>query len=298
MKVLIAGLNNYLARNIAVCLSEENHQVTCLIRNRKFFYTHVPEKYGINILEGDLFRGALPAGLDKDTRVAFYFNQSPVNEIDIRLEMDLIALQKYIRALKSTACRHLIYVTKLADDNVDTVKEYLHRSGLDYTVVRISNIIGKGSALMNILSSLAKRKVIILPKEFATSRCQPIHLLDVCAYLNNIILDANTYGKVFDVGGPEVMTYKEVFERYMDIAKLKKKVLALPGLSRPISFLLGRYVYKFEQDVSAAFVAYMRKDLVPVNNGLSKLYPVVKLAPFNVSIRYALGMPQTVPSNG
>src|SRR5690606_21541481 len=98
--------------------------------------------------------------------------------------------------------------------------------------------------------------------------------------------------------GPEVMTYKEVFERYMDIAKLKKKVLALPGLNKPISFFLGKYIYKFEHDVAAAFIIYMRKDLVAVNSGLSKLYPVVKLAPFSTSSRDALGMPQTVPSNG
>src|SRR5690606_33773699 len=110
---------------------------------------------GMNIVEGDLFRGSLPSDLDTEIRAAFYFNQSPVNEIDIRLEMDLIALQKYIRVLKSTACEHLIYVTKLADDNVGKIKEYLGRSGLNYTVVRISNIIGKGSALMNILSSLS-----------------------------------------------------------------------------------------------------------------------------------------------
>src|SRR5690606_9639121 len=115
-----------------------------------------------------------------------------------------------------TACRQLIYVTKLADEHVETVKEYLSRSGLDYTIVRISNIIGKGSALMNILSGLAKKKLVILPKEFAVSRCQPIHLADICAYLNKILGDTGTYGKVFDVGGPEVMTYKEAFERYMD----------------------------------------------------------------------------------
>jgi len=288
MKVQITGLNNYLARNIAVCLSEEGHEVTCLIRNRKFFYKHVPEKFGITLLEGDLFRGALPTGFDKDTRVAFYFNQSPVNEIDIRMEMDLIALQRYIRALKFTACEHLIYVTKLADDNVDTVSEYLARSGLDYTVVRISNIVGKGSVLMNILSSLAKSKLVVLPKEFAVSRCQPIHLLDVCAYLNKIMGDGSAYGKVFDVGGPEIMTYKEAFERYMDIAKLKKKVLALPGLSKPVSFLLGRYIYKFEQDVAAAFNVYMRKDLVTVNNGLNTLYPAVTLAPYGTSVSDAL----------
>jgi len=288
MKVQITGLNNYLARNIAVCLSEEGHEVTCLIRNRKFFYKHIPRKYGITLLEGDLFRGALPAGFDQDTRVAFYFNQSPVNEIDIRMEMDLIALQRYVRALKFTACEHLIYVTKLADENVDAVSEYLGRAGLDFTIIRISNIVGKGSALMDILSSLAKSKLVVLPKEFAVSRCQPIHLLDVCAYLNKILADPTTFGKVFDVGGPEVMTYKEAFERYLRIAKLKKKVLALPGLSKPVSFFLGRYIYKFEQDVAAAFNVYMRKDLVAVNKGLNTLYPAVSLASYGASVSDAL----------
>ncbi|MFC3196973.1 hypothetical protein ACFOET_05030 [Parapedobacter deserti] len=289
MKILITGLNNYLARNISVCLAEEGHQVTCLIRSKRLFYKHVPGKYAISMIEGDLFKGALPADVDKETRVAFYFNQSPVNEIDIRLEMELIALQKYIRALRITACEHLIYVTKLSDENVGKIKSYIGRSGLDFTIIRISNIIGKGSALMNILSNLAKQRLVVLPKEFATSRCQPIHLLDVCAYLNKIMLDTAAYGKTFDIGGPEVMTYKEAFERYLVVAKLKKRVWALPGLGVPLSIFFGRHIYKFEQDVSVAFIAYMTKDLVTVNNGLGALYPV-DLSPFNASLKYALGL--------
>lgn len=288
MDVLITGLNNYLARNIAVCLAEADYHVTCLLRNRTFFYKHVPKKYGIDILEGDLFRGELPAGLRKETRVAFCFNQSPIDEIDIRLEMDLIALQKYIGLLKSTACEHLIYVTKLSDDNIDRVTPLLNQSGMAYTVVRISNIIGKGSALMNIFSKLAKQRWVVLPKAFMTSQCQPIHLLDVCAYLNKIILNPETYGRVFDIGGKEVMTYKEAFERYLTIAKLKRSTLSLPGLGKPLSVLMGRYIYKFEQDVAAAFLTYMRKDLVTVYDGLAAHYPSIKLASFDASLRDAL----------
>jgi len=291
MEVLITGLNNYLARNIAVCLVEENYKITCLVRNRKFFYKNVPEKHGIQILEGDLFRGAVPVVISKNTKAAFYFNQAPINEIDIRLEMDLIALQKYIRLLRSTACEHLIYVTKLSDDNMERVRFFLAQSGMAYTIIRISNIIGKGSALMNIFAKLAKQRWIVLPKEFVTSRCQPIHLLDVCAYLRKIILNTDMYGKVFDIGGPQVMTYKEAFEQYLSIAKLKKNVLALPGVGKPLSIFMGRHLYKFEQDASAAFTAYIRKDLVTVNEGLSAYYPGVKLAPFHVSLRYALGLP-------
>lgn len=290
MKVLITGLNNYLARNIAICLAEADYQVTCLIRSRKFFYKHVPEKYGVQLLEGDLFRGDLPVDLDRDTRIAFYFNQSPINELDIRVEMELIALQKYIQALQATACQHMIYVTKLTDRNLEKIESCLRKSGFSYTIVRISNIVGKGSSLVNILSKLAKQRVVVLPKEFATSRCQPIHLLDVCAYLTKIILDTDTYGKTFDIGGPEVMTYKEAFLRYLDALKLKKKVYALPGIGMPLSVFFSRYVYQFEQDVAAAFIAYMRTDLVAVNGGLRALYPM-ELTSYNAAIRLAVGQP-------
>ena len=288
MNVQITGLNNYLARNVARCLFDEGHKVSCLVRNKKLFKTYWREIKDMSIVEGDLFRGTLPTDLNPATQVAFYFNQTPINEMGMRMEMDLIALQRYIKALQHTACYHLIYVTKLADENVEVIRKYLGRSGIAYTLVRISNIIGKGSALMNILSALAKSKLVLLPREFATSRCQPIHLSDVCAYLNKIIGDTDAFSKMFDVGGPEVMTYKEAFERYMDITKLKKKVLALPGLSKPMSFLLGRYVYKFEQDVAAAFNVYMRKDLVAGNHELNELYPTVVLSSYGTAVQDAL----------
>ncbi|SFC48559.1 Uncharacterized conserved protein YbjT, contains NAD(P)-binding and DUF2867 domains [Parapedobacter composti] len=287
MKVLITGLNNYLARNVATCLASADHQVTCLVRSRKFFHKHVQEREGLHIIEGDLFRRELPLGIDSETQVAFYFNQSPINELDIRLEMESIALQKYIQALQATACQHLIYVTKLTDDNLEKIESYIRQSGFGYTIVRVSNIIGKGSSLVNILSTLAKQQLVILPKEFATSRCQPVHLLDVCSYFSSMMLDENTYGKTFDIGGPEVMTYREAFERYLAIIRLKKTVLALPGLGVSLSVFFSRYVYQFEQDVAAAFIAYMRHDLVATNNGLKGLYPI-KLTPFGVAIRYAL----------
>lgn len=289
MKILISGVNNYLGRNVANCLAEEGQEVTCLSRSRKLFYRQVPEKVGVRVIEGDLFRGALPEGIDPGTEVAFYFNQSPINEIDVRLEMELIALQKFIRLLRSTACQQLIYVTKLADDNVDQVVSYIRSSGMAYTVIRISNIVGRGSALMNILANLARQPLVVLPREFARTRCQPIHLTDVCDYLHRIMLDPQAYGRTFDVGGPEVMTYKEAFERYLDIVKQKKRVLALPAVGASISVFLGRYVYQLEQDVASAFIVYMRRDLTVRNNGLILQYPI-SLKPFHVAVRYALGM--------
>lgn len=297
MKVLITGLNNYLARNIMVCLAEENYQVTCLVRNRKFFYKHVPEKYGIDIMEGDLLRSDFPLAMDSEIGVAFYFNQSPVNELDIRMEIELLALQRYIQALQATSCNHLVYVTKLVDDNIDGLESYMRSSGMNYTIVRVSNIIGKGSVLMNILSKLARHRVVMISREFVKSRCQPVHLLDVCAYLTNIILDPRTYGKTYDIGGPEVMTYQEVFERYLGIIKQQKKIVSLPALGPSLSKWMARRLYKFEQDVSAALTTNTRQDLLCKKTGLEELYPI-ELTAFNAAINLALGRMEKGHSGG
>src|SRR5690606_32325425 len=262
MKVLITGLNNYLAKKVAVCLAEADCEVTCLIRNRKLLHEQTPEKQGIKMMEGDLFRGKHLAGIDPETTVAFYFNQSPVNVLDMRVEMELLALQRYIGALKSTACQHLIYVTKLVDANVDKIDAYIRESGLNYTIVRASNIVGKGSVLMTILAKMSKQKMVLVSREFAKSRCQPIYIDDVCTYFNYMMLDSRTYGETYDIGGPDILTYKEIFERYLDVVKLRKKVFTLPALGASISTFIARYVYRFEQDISAAFGVNVRRKLI------------------------------------
>ncbi|WP_353182152.1 hypothetical protein [Parapedobacter lycopersici] len=289
MKVLITGLNNYLARKVAACLAEEDYEVTCLIRNRKLFREHISEKHRVNIMEGDLFRGENLAGIDADTAVAFYFNQTPVNALDMRIEMELLALQKYIDTLKRTACQHLIYVTKLVDGNVDKINSYIRDTGLNYTIVRASNIIGKGSVLMTILAKMSMQRLVLVSREFAKSRCQPVYLADICTYFNYMLLDPRTYGETYDIGGPEVMTYKEIFERYLDVLKLRRKVMTLPALGTLVSNVMTRYVYRFEQDISAALNLNVRRNLICKKNGLRELYPL-KLTPFREAIPVALGL--------
>lgn len=295
MKVLITGLNNYLARKVAICLAEDNCEVSCLIRNRKFFHEPNPEKYRIKMIEGDLLRGQNLTGIDAETAVAFYFNQSPVNILDMHIQMELLALQKYMEALKATACQHLVYVTKLVDTNVDKIETYIQASGLNYTIIRASNIIGKESVLMTILSKMARQKMVLVSKEFAKSSCQPVYLADVCVYLNYIMRDRRTYGKTYDICGPEVMTYKEIFERYLDVVKLRKKIMTLPALGSTISAFMARYVYRFEQDISTAFRVNMRTNLICKKSGLRELYPV-KLTPFGKAVPLALGLVEATES--
>jgi len=292
MKVLITGLNNYLAKKVAVCLAEADCEVTCLIRNRKLFHEQASGKQEIKMLEGDLFRGTASYDVDPETQVAFYFNQSPVNVLDIRVEMELLALQKYIDALKSTSCRHLIYVTKLLDSSVERIDAYIRESGINYTIVRASNIIGKGSVLMTILNKMSKQKMVLVSREFAKSRCQPVYLADVCTYFSYMMLDPRTYGQTYDIGGPDMLTYKEIFEHYLEVIKIRKKVLTLPALGTSVSTFMARYIYRFEQDISAAFGLNVRRNLICRKNGLSDLYPL-KLTPFREAVPIALGISDT-----
>lgn len=289
MNVLITGLNNYIARNIAVFLAEEDYGVTCLVRGKKFFYEHVPEEHEITLLEWDLFRDADFKGVKKEIDVAFYFSQTPVNEPDIHMGMEILALERYLNVLKETDCRHFIYVTKLSDDRTERIQKHLFKAGFTYTIIRVSNIIGKGSLLMNIFSKLVKQKIVVFTKEFEVNRGQPVSLFDVCRLINCIMLDPSTFGRTYDIGGPEILTYRQMVERCLAIAKLNKRAFKLPIYSTFLTTFVSQYLFRFESDISRALSANISRDLLCKHDGLASLYSI-ELTPFDESVRLALGM--------
>ena len=291
MKILITGLNNYLARKVALCFVQSGFDVAGLIRSRRLFRDQLPGK-SIDIIEGDLFRGENLSAISVETAVAFYFNQRTAPGPDMHIEMELIALGRYIDALKATACKQLIYVTKLVDDNVDRVNDFIRATGMNYTIIRTSNIIGDGSVLMNILTKMSTQRFIVVSKEFAKSLCQPVYVADICAYFMDMLLDARTYGQLYDIGGPEIVTYKELFERYIEVMNIPKKIRTLPKLGKLASAFMIRYVYRLERDISTALNLNVRQHLICNNSGLQDLYPR-KLMSFREALPFTLGLADT-----
>lgn len=289
MKVLITGLNSYLARDVATCLASYDYRVTCLVRNKNLVKNILDEKYGIQLIEANLFSGKGKVPIPPDTNVAFFFSQSPLNDSELRVSMDMLALDRYLNTLKDARCEHVIYVTRLLDDErLDVIRRHLFKSGFTYTIVRVSNIIGKGSSLMRVFSRLERKPLVMFSKEFEVNNCQPVALSDVCRLLHGMMLDPSAYGKVIDVGGSEVMTYRSMFERYLKVMNRPRPTIKLPLRSSRVTSFIYRYFYRLEEDVVDALNANIGRDLICRHGRLEAHYPVAMLS-FEDAVRQALG---------
>ncbi len=298
MDVLITGLNNYLAQDVAICLATYDYRVTCLVRNKRHVSRVAEGKYGINLVEANLFREVKDVRISAQTNVGFFFSQSPVNDSELRISMDMLALDRYLDILRQANCEHLIYVTKLLDDGrLHLIRRHLFNSGFTHTIVRVSNIIGKGSSLMRVFSRLERRPLIMFSKEFETNSCQPVALSDVCRILHGIMLDPQAYGQVLDIGGKEVMTYRAMFERYLKVINRPRPAFRLPLRSSRVTSFVYRYFYRLEHDLVEALEANIGHDVVCKHGKLALQLPL-EMVPFDDAVRQALGIPDKGRNTG
>lgn len=286
MDVLITGLNNYLAQDVAICLAGYDYQVTCLVRNKRHVSRVADGKYGINLVEANLFRDGQDIRIPEQTNVALFFSQAPVNDTELRISMDMLALDRYLQILKQARCEHLIYVTKLLDDGrLDLIRRHLFNSGFTHTIVRVSNIIGKGSSLMRVFSRLERRPLIMFSREFEKYKCQPVALSDVCRILHGIMLNPQIYGQILDIGGDEVMTYRVMFERYLRVINRPLPAVRLPLSSSRVTAWVYRYFYRLEHDLVEALEA----NIVCTHGEIAATHPMEMLS-FEEAVRKAVGL--------
>src|SRR6185503_5703797 len=140
-----------------------------------------------------------------------------------------------------TACREsgvarIVYLGGLHPDDEDLsrhlgsrreVGEILLASGVPTTVLRAAVIIGSGSASFEMLRYLTERLPVMVTPRWVRNRIQPIAIRDVLRYL----VAAATEGfpaatnRAFDIGGPEVLSYAEMMQRYAAVARLRRRVI-------------------------------------------------------------------------
>ena len=144
-------------------------------------------------------------------------------------ELDLRAAETTALAAESAGVKQLVYLGGLGDDSADLsphlrsrreTGERLASTSVPVTTLRAAMVVGRGSAAFETIVALVDRLPAMVTPRWVSTRTQPIALSDVVAYLAGVCGLEATLGAGYDVGGPEVMTYREMMER---IAALRGK---------------------------------------------------------------------------
>ncbi len=221
------------------------------------------------------------AGVLEGADVVYYLVHS-LGEADFE-EEDQKAAETTARAAERAGVKQLVYLGGLGDDSPDLSPHLRSRreTGLrlasttvPVTTLRAAMVVGRGSAAFETIVSLVDRLPAMITPRWVSTRTQPIALDDVVAYLAGVCGLEQAFGEEFDVGGPEVMTYREMMER---IARLRGKrpfIFEVPLLTPYLSSLWLHVVTPVKAGIARPLIEGLRNETVAQDERIRELVPI------------------------
>lgn len=292
MRVLITGANGYIGRRLVMLLQSKGHELICLVRDKRRL--QLPDTSGLQILEGDLLKPENFPELPQNIDVAFYLVHSMGASYKHFQSLEEQATYTFLHALQDTQVKQIIYLGGIANDNALSrhlssrckVEEILVDAGIPLTVLRAAIIIGSGGASFEITRDLVEKLPVMVAPRWIDTLCQPIAIRNVLEYLEKCMLNEASYHQTYDIGGPEVLTYKDMLLRFARLRGLKRWIIRVPVLSPGLSSLWLYFVTSTSFSLARSLVSSMHNEVIVEKTGIEKVAPI-ELITYDDAIKLA-----------
>ena len=242
-RVLVAGATGYIGRRLVAELVAAGHQVRCLARTPDKL--HAESSREVEVVTADVLDRASLGVAFGDVDAAYYLVHSIGSQSDWQAR-DRMAAENFRDADADVG--QIVYLGGLGDDAGGALSPHFpsrHEVGrvlaagpVPLTELRAAVVIGSGSASFEMLRHLVEVLPVMTTPKWVETRVQPIAVRDVLVYLIGVLGDSDAYGRVFEIGGDDVVTYRQMMDLYAQVAGLRKRVIVpVPVLSPRLSSL-------------------------------------------------------------
>jgi hypothetical protein len=209
-------------------------------------------------------------------------------------DMEEICATNFKHRLDQTQARQVIYLSGITNteelskhlESRKNVESILAGSRFALTTLRAGIIVGSGSASFEIIRDLVEKLPFMITPRWLKTKCQPIAIRNVVQYLIGVISREETYNQTFDIGGPEVLTYKEMLLRFAKIRGLKRRIVIVPVMTPKISSYWLYFVTATSYPLAKNLVNSMKVDVICKPNNLGSLLGIEPID-YDTSIRMA-----------
>jgi uncharacterized protein YbjT (DUF2867 family) len=299
--VLVAGATGFIGKRLVSALLVEGIRVRAVVRSPG---TRFPKE--VETISGDLLdRSSLDPVLDGiDT--AFYLVHSLSASRAGFERRDRQAVENFVTAANRAGLRRAIYLGGLGETGSGLSKhlasrlevaEILKTGNFTTTVLRAAIIIGSGGASYEIIKALVERLPVMITPKWVSTNCQPIAVRDVIRYLIGCLMEERTAGDTFDIGGPEILTYREMMQRFARIINRKIFIVPVPFLTPKLSSYWVGLVTPAKPSVAIPLIEGLRNEVICRDNRIRELLPF-PLTPFDEAIRIAMAEGDLHPDPG
>lgn len=280
-KILMTGANGFVGKRLIVDLLKQGHEVyaLCRIKGAKVFAEDRPN---LHLISGDLRNPETLKEIPDDIEVAYYLVHSMSKIVDNLVDTEIEVVKQFLKGVKNSRIRQIIYLGGIINDEKKLsphlksrlfVEKALKESGIPYTILRASIIIGAGSASFEIIRDLCEKVPIMIAPRWVSSLCQPIAIRDVLFYLSSVLLNEKCINKTFDIGGPEAFTFKEMMLRYAQFRNLKRWIINVPVLTPRLSSYWLVFITSVRYSLCSYLVESMKTNTVVQLNEIQKIIP-------------------------
>lgn len=281
MRILLTGANGYIGTRLLSFLVKEGHEVLAIARRADS--VRIPEGFEkqVNVLAADLLDIKSLAKIPKDLDAAYYLVHSMARKYDDFEQLDQKAAHNFVEMVNATSCRQVIYLTGLISNHTLSkhlrsrleVETILKTAKCPLTSLRAGIIIGSGSASFEIIRDLVEKLPIMVAPKWVLSRCQPIAVRDVIDYLIKVLGHKDCLGRTFDIGGPDVLTYKEMLLGYAKIRKLFRLILPIPVLTPRLSSYWLILITSTNYFIARSLIESVKNDAICKENSIQSIFP-------------------------
>lgn len=244
--ILICGATGYVGGRLVPRLLDEGYRVRCFARTPQKLEDYPWRDHDrVEVVEGDLNDegsiGAAAVGVD----AAYYLVHSMISAGKQYAARDRQVAQAFARQMKIAGVERVIYLGGLGEMGTDLsdhlrsrreVELVLRSGGVPTTVLRAAMIIGSGSASFEILRYLVDRLPIMITPRWVNTETQPIAIRDVLRYLVTCLKVGETTDQTIDIGGVNVLTYRDMMTLMSDAIGLSRRfVIPVPLLTPRLS---------------------------------------------------------------
>jgi uncharacterized protein YbjT (DUF2867 family) len=295
---LVTGATGYIGGRLIVELLKHGYRVRILARNASRLKYH-PWIDQVEISEGDAHNPAVLEEAMIGVDVAYYLLHALMSKDDFEQEEREMA-EGFGAAAKLAGVKRIVYLGGIIAPNEvmsphlqarAETGEILRSSGVAAIELRAGVVIGSGSASFEMLRYLTERLPIMTVPKWVNVRIQPIAVRDVLRYLVGAAsIDPNVSG-VFDIGGPEIFSYKEMMQQYAEAAGLPRRIIIpVPVLTPRLSSGWVGLVTPVPYTLAKRLVASLKNEVVAADDSIRGLIPDPQggLTPFKRAVQLAL----------
>ncbi|NDJ78624.1 MAG: SDR family oxidoreductase [Chloroflexi bacterium] len=293
--ILVTGATGYIGGRLIPHLLQAGYRVRAMVRDPARLQGR-PWLSDVDVVQGDVLvpdsLNAALSGID----AAYYLVHSMRGNEDFH-QRDLRAARNLGEAAKVHGVKQVIYLGGLGDPDTDLshhlrsrqlTGETLRACGVRVTEFRAGVIVGSGSISFEMIRYLTERLPVMICPQWVYTRIQPIGITDTLNYLVTALTTPSCVGQTIEIGGQDVITYRDMMLGYAKVRGLRRFLIPVPVLTPRLSSYWVHWTTPIPNDIARPLIEGLRNEVIVRDTHARDLFPSIQPIDYETAVRDAL----------